>query len=162
MDISEGHQELSVALAETIAVRFDASADWLLTGCGRPFPVRSLGDNYHDFFLPQEDMTGWRFELMRICGGRHDATLLCLRQSPDGHFSLGAVSAEFVLGDGMGGTGRGKLQDFLIFLKHRVHHCVSTPMSLRMVRDWKAAGTPPGNIIRSGSSASYAVPRLAG
>ncbi|WP_264757101.1 hypothetical protein [Klebsiella pneumoniae] len=33
MDISEGHQELSVALAETIAVRFDASADWLLTGC---------------------------------------------------------------------------------------------------------------------------------
>lgn len=41
MDISEGRQELSVALAETIAVRFDASADWLLTGCGRPFPVRS-------------------------------------------------------------------------------------------------------------------------
>lgn len=117
MDISEGRQELSVALAETIAVRFDASADWLLTGCGRPFPVRSLGDNYHDFFLPQEDMTGWRFDLMRICGGRHDATLLCLRQSPDGHFSLGAVSAEFVLGDGMGGTGRGKLQDFLIFIK---------------------------------------------
>ena len=73
MDISEGRQELSVALAETIAVRFDASADWLLTGCGRPFPVRSLGDNYHDFFLPQEDMAGWRFDLMRICGGCHPA-----------------------------------------------------------------------------------------
>ena len=79
-------------------MHFDASADWLLTGYGRPFPARALGDNYHDFFLPQEDMTGWCFDLMRICSGRHDATLLCLRQSPDGHFALGAVSVEFVLG----------------------------------------------------------------
>ncbi|BDD26694.1 hypothetical protein U9397_21470 [Escherichia coli] len=98
MDLCEGRQEQSVALAETIAVHFDASADWLLTGYGRPFPARALGDNYHDFFLPQEDMTGWCFDLMRICSGRHDATLLCLRQSPDGHFALGAVSVEFVLG----------------------------------------------------------------
>lgn len=117
MDITEGRQELPFALADAVASRFDAGADWLMTGSGRPFPVHSLGDNYHDFFLPQEDMTGWRFELMRICGGRHDATLLCLRQSPEGRFALGAVSAEFVLGDGMGGTGRGKLQAFLTFLK---------------------------------------------
>lgn len=144
MDISEGHQELSVALAETVAERFDTSADWLLTGNGRPFPVRSLGDNYHDFFLPQEDMTGWRFELMRICGGRHDATLLCLRQSPGGRYALGAVSAEFVLGNGMGGTGRGKLESFLAFLKTR---CMSLRLDAYEFEDgeglesgWDAAG----------------------
>jgi plasmid stability protein len=144
MDISEGRQELSVALAETIAGRFDASADWLLTGEGKPFPVRSLGDSYHDFFLPREDMSGWRFELMRICGGRHDATLLCLRQSPEGRLTLGAVSAEFVLGDGMGGTGRGKLQAFLTFLKTS---CTSLQMDSYEFEDgeglesgWEAAG----------------------
>ncbi|WP_160623809.1 FitA-like ribbon-helix-helix domain-containing protein [Mixta intestinalis] len=121
MDIQEGHQPLTLSLADAIAAESDASADWLLSGSGSPFPTVSLGMDYHDFFLPDGGNIAHVFEFIRISRGRHAGTLLCLRIHPQTRsMALGAVTAEFMLcNDGTGGTGHGKLLDFLLFLKTR-------------------------------------------
>lgn len=124
MDIMEGHEELTFSLADAIAERFDADAGWLLDGNGSPFPTANLGMDYHDFFLPAGNGASCVFEFIRLCKGRHDGTLLCLRIHPEtGHMALGAVTAEFNLcNEGTGGTGHGKLLAFLLFLKERCAH----------------------------------------
>lgn len=124
MDITEGRHEMTLAQADTIAGEADASADWLLSGTGRPFQVASLGSEYRDFFLPPGDDCHNAFEFIRIASGRHAGTLICLRiNSRTGDMSLGAVTAEFMLcNEGCGGTGHGKLLSFLLFLKTQCAH----------------------------------------
>ncbi|WP_174868523.1 hypothetical protein [Pectobacterium polaris] len=122
MDLIDGLHELTIPQAEQITSAFDASAEWLLSGCERPFPVESIGNYYHDFFIPPDGSKGYVFELVRIDGGRHDGTLFCLRYHPQTRrYTLGVVSAEFMLRAGMGATGHGKLKTFLLFLKTRCH-----------------------------------------
>lgn len=124
MDIMEGSEELPFNLADAIAENFDAGAGWLLGGRGEPFPTVNLGMDYHEFFLPPGDDTNYIFEFIRISKGRHEGTLLCLRIHPaTGRMLLGVVTAEFKLcNDGNGGTGRGKLLAFLLFIKESCAH----------------------------------------
>ncbi|NRH23254.1 FitA-like ribbon-helix-helix domain-containing protein [Pantoea stewartii] len=125
MDIMEGTEELPFNLADSIAENFDASAGWLLDGRLTPFPVVSLGMDYHKFFLPAGDNTRYAFEFIRLSRGRHEGTLICLRIHPEtGRMALGTVTAEFKLcRDGSGGTGHGKLLAFMLFLKESCAHC---------------------------------------
>ncbi len=124
MDIIEGTEELLFNLADSIAENFDASAGWLLDGRSTPFPVVSLGMDYHRFFLPAGDNARYAFEFTRISRGRHEGTLICLRIHPEtGRMALGTVTAEFSLcRDGSGGTDHGKLLAFMLFLKESCAH----------------------------------------
>ncbi|MBK5143720.1 hypothetical protein I2494_08325 [Budviciaceae bacterium BWR-B9] len=119
MECIEGQQEITFDLADRIAGKFDASADWLLSGEGSPFPVIRIGNKgYKDFFLPTDGQTGYTFELIRISHGRHEGTLICLRYHLDTHrYVLGVVTEAFNLANGMGGGGHSELKKFLIFLK---------------------------------------------
>ncbi|EHU6119474.1 hypothetical protein KZF77_004706 [Escherichia coli] len=120
MDLTEGHLELPFPLADDIAGRFSASEEWLLTGEGSPFPVQRIGSNYRDFFMPDgQPDNNLVFELIRIGGGRHDGTLLCLRYSPEvpRNIAQGVVTEQFKLAAGMGETGHANLKAFLTFLK---------------------------------------------
>ncbi len=120
MDLTEGHLELPLPLADDIAGKFSASEEWLLTGEGSPFPVQRIGSNYQDFFMPDgQPDNNLVFELIRIGGGRHDGTLLCLRYSPEAprNIAQGVVTEQFKLAAGMGETGHANLKAFLTFLK---------------------------------------------
>lgn len=120
MECLEGQLEVTFERADRIAKNFCASADWLLSGSGAPFPVQRIGSSYRDFFMPDgyadDNLV---FELLRIDGGRHDGTLLCLRYSPKSPraIDLGVVTEQFKLAGGMGSSGHAKLKAFLTFLK---------------------------------------------
>jgi len=124
MDIMEGNEELPFHLADAIAGNFDAGAGWLLDGRETPFPVADLGMDYHGFFLPAGDSARYAFEFIRISRGRHEGALICLRIHPEtGRMALGTVTAQFNLcRDGSGGTGHGRLLDFMLFLKESCAH----------------------------------------
>jgi len=137
MDITEGRHEMTLSMADKIAGEADASAGWLLSGEGRPFPVANLGSEYRGFFLPPGDDGHNAFEFIRISGTRHNGTLICLRiNSRTGDMTLGAVTAEFMLcNNGCGGTGHGKLLSFLLFLKTE---CAHLPVN---AFDWETDGS---------------------
>lgn len=125
MDCIDGSGELTHNLAKCIETHCGASAGWLTTGDGLMFPLVKLGTytgtSWQEFFLPEDDDNQYIFELIRITGGRHDGTLLILRQNEkDGTVTMGLVTEVFYLGAGMGATGYAKLKNFLIFLKR---HC---------------------------------------
>ncbi|MDJ3788161.1 hypothetical protein LEI94_27245, partial [Salmonella enterica] len=114
--------ELTRDLAERIENRFGTSADWLTTGDGLMFPLVKLGTHsgvsWREFFLPDDDDNRCIFELIRITGGRHDGTLLILRQDEEsGSVTTGIVTEAFYLGSGMGNGGYSNLKTFLLFLK---------------------------------------------
>jgi len=119
MDIMEGRQELSFTLADTIARNFDASADWLLGESGQPFPFVRLGSaGYREFFFPVGSTGDHTFEFLRIAGGRHDGTLIILRQDiQTKRVTPGVVTESFYLRSGMGSGGYGNLKRVLLFLK---------------------------------------------
>lgn len=123
MDCLEGHQALTFDLADTIATTFDARADWLLSGEGTPFPVERIGNGgYQSFLLPEASDGQYTFEFIRIAGGRHNGTLIILRQETQTrHLSLGVVTEAFSLARGMGSGGHGNLKDFLVFVKTHSH-----------------------------------------
>lgn len=119
MDIMEGRCELTLELADAIARNFDASADWLLSESGRPFPVVRVGSmDYREFFFPAGGENNYTFEFLRIDGGRHDGTLIILRQDTQTRrITPGVVTENFYLRSGMGSGGYGNLKRFLLFLK---------------------------------------------
>ncbi|MEZ2453643.1 FitA-like ribbon-helix-helix domain-containing protein [Raoultella planticola] len=119
MDIMEGRKELSFTLADTVASCFDASADWLLGEGGQPFPFVRLGSvGYREFFFPADSTGDYTFEFLRITGGRHDGTLIILRQDiQTKRVTFGIVTESFYLRNGMGSGGYGNLKRFLLFLK---------------------------------------------
>nr|WP_246874784.1 hypothetical protein [Pantoea ananatis] len=124
MDIMEGHQELTLELADAIAQNFDASADWLLSDSGQPFPfVRPGTQSYREFFFPDGSSADFTFEFLRIAGGRHDGTLIMLRQEVKTKRITPAVITEiFYLSSAMGNGGYGNLKRFLLFLKTEGAH----------------------------------------
>ncbi|EED4924985.1 hypothetical protein WP05_22430 [Salmonella enterica subsp. arizonae] len=122
LDCIDGTGELTRDLAERIENRFGTSADWLTTGDGLMFPLVKLGTHsgvsWREFFLPDDDDNRCIFELIRITGGRHDGTLLILRQDEEsGSVTTGIVTEAFYLGAGMGNGGYSNLKTFLLFLK---------------------------------------------
>lgn len=121
MDSIDGIGELTRDLAERLANRFGTCAEWLTTGNGLMFPLVKLGTytglSWKEFFLPENDDNRYIFELIRITGGRHDGTLMILRQNEkNGTVTTGLVTETFYLGSGMGSGGYGNLKRFLLFL----------------------------------------------
>jgi hypothetical protein len=109
LDCIDGAGELTRELAERIESRFGASADWLTTGDGKMFPLVILGTyfgvSWEEFFFPDDDER-YVFEFIRIAGGRHDGTLMILRQhEQNGRITAGVVTEAFFLGAGMGPGG---------------------------------------------------------
>ncbi|UAN34322.1 hypothetical protein [Enterobacter sp. JBIWA005] len=124
MDCAEGEDELTRDLAERLETTFGAGTDWLTTGDGMMFPLVTLGTysgvSWQTFFFPDGDER-YVFELIRITGGRHDGTLMILRQNEKtGAIATGLVTEAFYLGAGMGSGGYGSLKAFLLFLNA---HC---------------------------------------
>lgn len=127
MDSLDGHREITFGLADELVKKFAVSADWLLSGTGSPFPVARIGNAYREFFLPADGSRGHVFELVRIASGRFEGTLFCLRFHPETQqYALGVVTEQFMLRDGMGGTGHANLKHFLQFLKTA---CSDLPMN---------------------------------
>jgi hypothetical protein len=129
MDCTDGQGELTQDLAVRIESRFGVNAEWLTTGDGLMFPMVILGTysgvSWGEFFLPDDDDNRYIFELIRIAGGRHDGTLLILRQNEQsGAIATGLVTEAFYLGSGMGSGGYGNLRTFLLFLKTRCQDVV--------------------------------------
>jgi hypothetical protein len=129
MDCIDGKAELTRNLAVCIESRFGGNAEWLTTGEGLMFPLVILGTysgmSWTEFFHPDNDDNRYIFELIRITGGRHDGTLLILRQNEkDGAIATGLVTEAFYLGSGMGNGGYGNLKSFLQFLKTRCQDLV--------------------------------------
>jgi len=124
MDIMEGRQELTFELADAMAEKFGSSAEWLLGESGQPFPFVSPGAmGYREFFFPADSKSDHTFEFLRIAGGRHDGTLIILRQDVQTKRVTPAVITEsFYLGSGMGGGGYGNLKRFLLLLKTEGSH----------------------------------------
>lgn len=121
LDCTDGAGELTRDLAERIENRFGTSTDWLTTGDGMMFPLVTLGTyfgvSWQDFFFPDDDER-YVFEFIRIDGGRHDGTLMILRQhEQNGGITAGLVTEAFSLCAGMGPGGYGNLKEFLLFLK---------------------------------------------
>lgn len=122
MDLLEGRKEMLPAMADELAGRFSASADWLLSGTDTPFPVLRIGHGYRDFLLPEDDDGQNVFEFIRIDGGHHDGTLIIIRVNARTQaLSVGVVTSGFILARGMGGGGHGYLKEFLLFLKTKCH-----------------------------------------
>ena len=130
LDCIDGAGELTRELAERIESRFGASADWLTTGDGKMFPLVILGTyfgvSWEEFFFPDDDER-YVFEFIRIAGGRHDGTLMILRQhEQNGRITAGVVTEAFFLGAGMGPGGYVNLKEFLLFLRQ---HCGNLVMN---------------------------------
>ena len=119
MDIMAGRHELTFSLADAIAKNFDASDDWLLGESGQPFPFVRMGSmGYREFFFPADSQSDYTFEFLRIAGGRHDGTLIILRQDVlTKRITPGVITESFYLRSGMGNGGYGNLKRFLLFLK---------------------------------------------
>ncbi|SMG61648.1 hypothetical protein [Cedecea sp. NFIX57] len=131
MDSIDGTGELTRDLAERTASQFSTSAEWLTTGDGLMFPLVKLGTctgiSWQEFFLPEDDDSRYIFELIRITGGRHDGTLVILRQNEkNGTVTTGLVTEAFCLGSGMGNGGYSNLKKFLLFLNT---HCQDLVMN---------------------------------
>lgn len=131
MDCTDGLGELTQELAVQIENRFGVNAEWLTTGDGLMFSLVILGTysgvSWKDFFLSDDVDNRYIFELIRITGGRHDGTLLILRQNEkSGAIATGLVTEAFYLGSGMGSGGYGNLRTFLLFLKT---HCQDVVMN---------------------------------
>ena len=119
MDIMAGREELTFSLADAIALNFDASAEWLLGESGQPFPFVRMGTmGYREFFFPADSQSDYTFEFLRIAGGRHDGTLIILRQDVQTkRITPGVITESFYLRRGMGNGGYGNLKRFLLFIK---------------------------------------------
>lgn len=95
------------------------------------FPLVILGTysgvSWEEFFFPDDDER-YVFEFIRIDGGRHDGTLMILRQhEQNGRITAGVVTEAFFLGAGMGSGGYGNLKDFVVpqtTLRESGHECV--------------------------------------
>ncbi|WP_072197965.1 FitA-like ribbon-helix-helix domain-containing protein [Pantoea ananatis] len=119
MDIMEGWQELTFELADVIAQKFDASADWLLGESGQPFPVKHIGGSYEGFFFPSDGSRALSFELYRISKGQHEGKLFCLRRNMERDSDDLGVLETFSLKKGPGSSTHSSLKEFLVFLKTR-------------------------------------------
>lgn len=124
MDIMDGQQELTFELADVIAEKFGSSAEWLLGESGQPFPfVSPVTTGYREFLFPADSKSDYTFDFLRIAGGRHDGTLIILRQDVQTKRVTPAVITEsFYLRSGMGGGGYGNLKRFLLLLKTEGSH----------------------------------------
>jgi plasmid stability protein len=118
LDCLDGHAAPSFELLGRIAAWSSGSNSWLISGAGTMFSVENIGNTYHDFFRYDQNNKDITFYLLRICGGRDDGLILCIRQDKVKQtFASGFISCHFRLKEGMGSTGHRKLNDFIRFLK---------------------------------------------
>ena len=123
MDMSEGLVELPTALAMDLERSIGVSAEWLLAGKGKPFPILDLMDHYRPFLLPENDEGQHTYEFVRIADGRAPGELLIIRrQVQTGAVSMATATGRFYLAGGMGSGGFGHLKSFLVFLKTECQH----------------------------------------
>ena len=118
LDCLEGSAAPSFEMLDRIAAWSSCCSSWLISGAGTIFPFENIGSRYHDFFLYDRCNNDITFHLLRICGGRSDGMILCIRHdSVKQTFASGFISEHFMLKGGMGSGGHGNLNRFIRFLK---------------------------------------------
>jgi plasmid stability protein len=118
LDCLEGNAAPSFEMLDRIAAWSSCCNSWLISGAATMFPVENIGSRYHDFFLYDRNNKDITFHLLRICGGRSEGTILCIRHdNAKGSFASGFISEHFKLKEGMGSGGHGNLNRFIRFLK---------------------------------------------
>lgn len=118
LDCLEGIASPSFEMLDRVVAWSGGSYEWLVSGMGTIFPVESLGNHYHDFFLFDRQNKHITFHLLRVCGGRCDGMILCIREDlTKKTFATGYMYSNFHLKNGMGSGGHGNLNRFIRFLK---------------------------------------------
>lgn len=118
LDCLDGLSSPTFDMLDRIVAWSGGSHSWLLSGMGTVFPVENIGNKYQDFFLYDRHSKAVIFYLLRICGGRSDGMLLCIRHDRARQtYSSGYISEHFMLKEGMGSGGSGNLNSFIRFLK---------------------------------------------
>lgn len=121
LDCMEGIAPPSFDMLDRVVGWSSGSYEWLVSGFGTIFPVENIGSRYSDFFLYERDSKDVTFNLLRICGGRSDGVILCIRHDDAKKtYATGFISENFMLKRGMGSGGHGNLNRFIAFLKT---HC---------------------------------------
>jgi hypothetical protein len=117
MDCIEGHEPLPFDLARRIAGRFSCNLSWLISGKQSMFCYPEIGSTYEQFFEPALADSSHTIKMVRLCGGKHDATLLLFRiEEKSPHIAAGYCATQFNLGGSMGGTGNAKYAGFARYL----------------------------------------------
>lgn len=118
LDCMEGIASPSFEMLDRVVAWSAGSYEWLVSGVGTVFPVESLGSHYRDFFLHDRQNRNITFHLLRVCGGRLDGMILCIRHDSDKQtYACGQMYSNFHLKAGMGSGGHGNLNRFIRFLK---------------------------------------------
>lgn len=118
LDCLEGIASPSFDLLDRVAAWSGGSYNWLVSGMGTVFPVENIGSSYQDFFLHDRQSKDVTFSLLRICGGRSDGMLLCIRHdSAKQTYASGFIYEHFKLKSDLGSGGSGNLNRFIRFLK---------------------------------------------
>lgn len=118
LDCMEGIASPSFDMLDRVVAWSSGSYEWLVSGMGTTFPVENIGSNYRNFFLYERDSKDITFHLLRVCGGRSEGTILCIRHDRAKQvYASGFISEHFMLKRGMGATGHANLLDFIGFLK---------------------------------------------
>ncbi|VVM95024.1 hypothetical protein PS619_03025 [Pseudomonas fluorescens] len=118
LDCMEGIASPSFDMLDRVVAWSSGSYEWLVSGMGTVFPVENLGTHYQDFFLYDRHNKKITFHLLRICGGRSDGMILCIRHDSDKQtYASGYMYTNFMLKSGMGSGGHGNLNRFIRFLK---------------------------------------------
>jgi len=118
LDCLDGLSSPTFDMLDRVVAWSGGSYNWLLSGMGTVFPVENIGNKYQDFFLYDQHSNDVSFHLLRICGGRSDGMLLCIRyDSARQTYASGYISEHFMLKGGMGSGGSGNLNRFIRFLK---------------------------------------------
>lgn len=118
LDCMEGIASPSFDMLDRVVAWSSGSYEWLVSGMGTIFPVERIGTHYHDFFLFDRQNKDITFHLLRVCGGRSEGMILCIRHdSAKQTYACGAIYTNFHLKAGMGATGHGNLSRFIRFLK---------------------------------------------
>jgi plasmid stability protein len=118
LDCLDGLSSPTFDMLDRIVVWSGGSHRWLLSGMDTVFPVENIGNKYQDFFLYDRHSKNVTFHLLRICGGRSDGMILCVRHDiAKKIYASGYIYEHFMLKEGMGSGGSGNLNRFIRFLK---------------------------------------------
>ena len=118
LDCLDGIASPSFDMLDRVIAWSSGSQDWLESGVGPMFPAKNIGSEYSEFFLYERDSKEVTFHLLRVCGGRLDGMILCVRHDRAKQaYATGFIYEHFNLKRGMGAGGHGNLHRFIRFLK---------------------------------------------
>ncbi|QZD72870.1 FitA-like ribbon-helix-helix domain-containing protein [Pseudomonas sp. 3-2] len=123
LDCLGGLASPSFDMLDRVAAWSGASYNWLICGAGSVFATENIGSSYQEFFLHDLHSKSISFRLLRVCGGRSDGMLMCIRHdSSRNTYVTGYIYEHFMLKAGMGSGGNGNLYRFIHFLKTQCGH----------------------------------------